>query len=147
ELAERAGYRSRHGVSGLQQCGPGQPGFPDRAQSGMRKAMHGRARTEAGTLRGWRMLAAAGSVLAVLALGPSADAQDGADAPAETREAAEPAGAQTPARADTPADTPAQSEAPASAPAESPAPPPRAAGDAADDVFVPTEEIAADEEV
>ena len=67
----------------------------------------------------WRAAAVA-ALFAVLALGSSAGAQDEPDAPAEPAET-EPAGEETPA-------------------------PPRSAGDA-DDVFIPTEEIAADEEV
>jgi hypothetical protein len=79
-------------------------------------------------------LSAAGlSVLAVLAQGPIARAQDDADAPAEPAETTETA-------------EPAQTAEPAEpAPSEEPTPP--RAGNDSDDVFVPTEEIAADEEV
>jgi hypothetical protein len=101
----------------------------------MRNAMDGRTRTTA-ELRGGRSIAAAASLLTVLALGPSAGAQDGADAPAAPPDAADSAAAETPAPA-----------APRESDQEESAPPPRSAGNASDDVFVPTEEIAADEEV
>jgi len=82
------------------------------------KVMASRYRTFTEMLAGWRAVAAAAGVLGVLALGAGAFAQD--EAPAE------------------PAD-----EAPAPASENAPRRPPRNEND----VFIPTEEIAADEEV
>lgn len=83
--------------------------------------MASRYRSLKDALGGWRAAAAVAGVLGVLALGTGAVAQD--EPPPAEREPAEEA----------------------RAPAPEDAPPRPARGD--DDVFIPTEEIAADEEV
>ena len=76
-----------------------------------------------------------GSMALTLSLGAAAQEEDGADAPAEP---------ETPAEAETPpaAESPPAAQTPPRDTAGPPAP-----GEGLDDIFIPSEEIAADEEV